>query len=722
MVWNNKAACVWLLSAALTLGSAVPALADDGSSSSSSSTGSNSSLSTGSAPALGQINLNGDSFFEVKNVYLLPEKGSKTVTFTISVHNESSSDLLFIDYWIKLKTKDGNQISVRVLPQDKEKNRITAKSVQDINFYATVNETTELKDLVFEVIKWDFSQPNFERSMGEVPVPEDYSVVTPVSEPHVIEMSGTQMRTTVKKVLMTKNEKNVTPTVILKLENVGNRTAAVPAYQFLIRTSQGYLYPLDAKNLKDVSINPQMDKEIELSGSVPASVSREGWQLVIVQYASDIKLNVPIAYFNLPPVSEPDSVDSSREYPFSNKDGTYTTKLNSFQRLPWEDQDILTANLTLLNHGEDALPLPELTGYFKLDDSIKVEAKLIQTDKVIGLPKDGAVNYQFIGKIPYTYTFSTVKLVLQEKTGENTQEDLLDFVHRSELLNVPYYNVGEAVKVAGVGRSASYKVRAVNTYAGDTSDMFTVQLEATNMEKRFTDVSKLVAQFKTSDGIVYPAAITEIKNKVSPGGAALLLLSSEVPKGFLTSNMHALIGEAVTEGKFTELDAKPDAYVNASALWLPSEAFTVQNQLKNIDLYPYSLSIGSINTWLDRNELRLTFDYELTKNALVESNMEGRKLIFGFEDEKGNKEFTKEFDFKDFDVLPPDASTNADNTTTDNKIRLGKHEKFRITNQDDDLIFHLETLKTYKLSIYDSFQGHKKLLASQKIDWFSTTD
>ncbi len=109
---------------------------------------------------------------------MLPEQGGNTVTFTVTVNNVGSSDLLFIDYWVRLKTKTGNQISVRVLPQDKDKNRITPKSSQDISFYASVNETTGLKDLIFEFIKWDFSQTNFERKIGEVAVPANYSIVT----------------------------------------------------------------------------------------------------------------------------------------------------------------------------------------------------------------------------------------------------------------------------------------------------------------------------------------------------------------------------------------------------------------------------------------------------------------------------------------------------------------------------------------------------------------
>lgn len=725
MIIIKQSTAILLLSAVVTLSTVIPALAADSGTTPPSS--SSAILTTGSAPALGKVEIQGGSYFELKNVTMLTEQSGKTVSFTLSVHNTTSTDLLFIDYWVRMRTQSGNQISVRVLPQDKDKNRITPQSVQDISFYASVNETTELSDLLFEVIKWDFSQPNFERKIGEVAVPAGYSVVTPVNESHVINMAGTEVKGSIKKVFMTKNEKNYSPTVVLNMENIGNRTAVVPAYQFLLRTSEGYMYPLDAKSLKDLSINPQINKEIELTGSVPITVSTEGWQLVIIQNAADLKLNLPIAYFQLPAVSAPDSVDAGTEYHFTNKAGTYTSKLNSFQRLPWEDQDILTANFTLLNQGVEALPIPNLVGYYLLDDNVKVEAKLIKTDKMIGLPKGSEANFQFIGKMPYTYEFSSIKLVLEEKTSETEKEELLKFAQSSELLNMPYINVGDMYKKAIVGRSASYKVLGVNTYTGDTADVFTVQMEATNLEKRSTDVSKLVAQFKTIDGSVYPAVISEIKNKVGPSGAALLFVSSTLPKAFPTTNMHVMIGEAVTEDKYTEKDAKPDAYVNAAAFWLPNENFTAKDDFEKIDLFPYTLHVGGVNTWLNRDELRLTFDYELTKNVRIESNTEGRKLIFGFEDEKGNKTFTKEFDFKDFDGKSTDSGASAgavssDPAVNDDKIRLGKKEKFRITERDADLIFHLDTLKTYKLSIYDSFQGQKKLLASKKIDWFTTTD
>ncbi|WP_372813560.1 hypothetical protein [Paenibacillus sp.] len=729
-------ACLWFLASALTLGSAVPAFAADGPAG---GTSSSTVLSTGNAPSIGQVSVNGNSTFEVKNLSMLPEQGSKTVIFTLTVHNNGTSDLQFIDYWVRLRTASGNQITVKVLPQDKDKNRITPKSSQDIGFYATVNETTQLNDLIFEIIQWDFSQANFERKLGEVQVPDDYSIVTPAGAPRTIQMNGNPVKTQIEKVYVGKNEKNYTPTIVLNMANTGSRSVAVPTYQYLIRTSEGYMYPLNPKGAKELTILPQTDKDIELTGSVPVSLSKEGWQLVIVQNAADLKLNLPVAYYTLPAVSEPDSVGTGVAYDFTNKDGTYSAELNAVQRMPWEDQDILAAKLLLGNKGTESLPLPDLTGYFMLDDNIKVEAKLIRTDKVIGLAAGGSAQYQFIGKIPYTYDFAKAKLVLQEKaavgdgsggtggtdgggsTDSASSEDLLEFEHSSELMSIPLNNVGETYKVTSVGRSASYKVRKLTTYTGDTADTIAVQLEAVNEEKRYNSVSKLVGYFKTADGTVLPATFGEIKNKISPGGTALLLMSSVIPKGMDTNGLQLMIGDAVTQDKLTEGENKPDAYVNAASFWLPAEQKEVQPKLLNIDLAPYKLSMSKIHTRGDQEGIHLFFDYELSKNLLNETNVEGRKLVISLEDREDRVKFSWDFDFKDFENSDTSNGSDPSQNIT-GKLLLGKKEKFRLDKNDSNFIYLVSYLKDYDLKVYESINGHKKLLASQKITWFETTD
>ncbi|MFD0697286.1 hypothetical protein ACFQZT_24745 [Paenibacillus sp. GCM10027628] len=714
--FRYKSLATIALSATLVLGAVVPVWAD----------GTEASIIS----SVGKVSITASSYFELKQIHVLPDQNGKLATFTITIHNEGSSELQFIDYWVRLKSKTGNQFSARLLPAYKDKNRVAPGSSTDLTFYATVNANTNLQDLVVQFIKWDFSQSNFERVLGEVAVPDTYTDVTPADGAAIVSIGGTDVKASIKKFISNKNEKYYVPTVYLTLENAGSNTVTIPSYLFSIRTSEGLLYPLEAKGIKDLKINPKENKEIQLSGSIPVAVAPDNWQLTIAEPIADLKLNVSVAAFQLPQVTQGDGGSVGKEYTFTNKSGVYTTQLNALHRLPWEDQDILTADLTLSNKGDQSLPIPNLTGYFLLDDAVKIEAKVIQTSKVIGLGAGANVNLQLAGKVPYTYDFSHIKLVLQEKEGTTsttstgtgtdggTVTDVLEFSTQAELQAIPYIGMGQAYTLNDVGRKTKYVVRSVSTYADKTNVMYSAMVEATNLEKRFTNVSKLVANFRSSDGTVFPANVAEVKNKVSPTGKALLNVWASLPKGYSTANMSLLLGDAVTDGKLSEGDkAVADSYVNPVSYWLPEENKDVKKTLANVELFPYTININKIGTSIDGSNFTLKFNYELTKEKLTEINTEGHNLLLVFEDGGGEKSFEKKFDFKDFDVINGDSTADEDT-----KIRLGKRENFKISISDAGLIFRTQFLKQYTLSIYDEFQGQRKLLASQKADWFVTTD
>ncbi|SDM91999.1 hypothetical protein SAMN04487897_101485 [Paenibacillus sp. yr247] len=702
------------LSAALALGTMTPVWAD----------GSPSSI----ASTVGKVSITGSSFFELKQIHVLPDQSGKLATFTITIHNEESSELQFINYWVRLKSKSGNQFSARLLPADKDKNRVAPGSTTDLTFYASLNPSTNIQDLVVQFIKWDFSQSKFENVLGEIAVPDEYSDVTPADGVAAISVGGIQVNASIKKFISNKNEKYHVPTVYVTLENAGNHTVTIPSYLFSIRTPEGLLYPMDAKGLKELKINPKESKEIQLSGSIPVSVAADNWQLSVAETIPDLKLNVSVTNFQLPAVTVQEGGSVGKEYSFTSKSGVYTTQLNGLHRLPWEDQDLLTADLTLSNKGEESLPIPKLSGYFLLDDAVKIDAKLIQTAKVIGLGAGASVNLQIAGKVPYTYEFSHVKLVLQENEaeastidtdkGSSSATDVLEFTTQSELQAIPFIGLGQSYTAIDVGRKAKYVVRNVSTYEDKTNIMYSAMVEVTNLEKRFTNVSKLVANFRSSDGTVFPATVAEVKNKISPAGKALLNIWASVPKGYSTSNMNLLLGEAVTDGKLSEGEKTvADSYVNPVAYGLPDEKTNVATLLKNVDLFPYTITIDKIGTKIEDKVFTLKFNYELMKEKLTEINTEGHSLLLVFEDGGGIKRFEKKFDFKDFDVINGDSTADEDT-----KIRLGKRKNFQITIPDPGLIYNTKFLEKYTLSIYDEFQGQRKLLATQKADWFITTD
>lgn len=252
-------------------------------------------------------------------------------------------------------------------------------------------------------------------------------------------------------------------------------------------------------------------------------------------------------------------------------------------------------------------------------------------------------------------------------------------------------------------KSASISPQAVNVYESETARIYSVDLDVTNLEERFSNLPALIAHFQSPDGTVFPANISEIKSKIGPKSKAVLTAWSVIPKDYDIGQLQLLLGEAV-------LGVTTEGYVNAVRYELPTERNEVQDDLTQVKMLPYTVTIRKINTWLDRNELRLTFNYEISKDLSVVTSVEGRKLVLDFEDEKGNLSFSREFDFKDFE------------TGGEDKLKLGKEEGFRITVKDPDLIFKLQTLKTYKLNLYEQFQGQNKLLAETKVDWFTTTD
>lgn len=653
----------------------------------------------------------------LKDVYELQADEYKTISFTLKIRNNRPIDVQFIDYWVKVMSSTGVDYTVNLLPQEKEKNTIPAQTTQTFSFYAKVGQDVALQDLEFHFIKWDFGSGNFEEQLGVMKVPDDYVMEVPAGESKAIQIAKAPVNTSVKKFSLSRNDKYIFPYVTVEMQNVGSASVKLPDMQYYMMTDSGILYPLQASGVtKDAVMDPFAVKEGTLTASIPVAVAQSNWKLVVAQNIQvDSKtITLPMGIFRIPS-TEANEVSVGTEYEFSTVDGTYTAKLNSVMRYPWEDQDILAANLTIGNPSSESLPLPQFGGYFKLDDNVKLEAKAIVMDEVIGLPKGTSANVQIVAKLPYTYTFTDLKLFLQEQikpesNGEDAQtaaktNDLLQFVHHSDLMNIPTAMLGEKYAYGSIGRSSALTVRSVLTFDDQVEDLFVAQLLVENKEKRFADISKLIAYFETWDGTMFPATLSEIKDKVKPEGAALFEVSTTLPHGYNTSGMRLLVGEAVKDGALAK-DKENDGYVNPVYLTLPEEHKEPAAQLTEIDMFPYTFSLSRIGTYFDdfmNDKLALEFDYELKKNSLTVSNTENHKVILEIQDKDSDVKVEKEY------ILDKD-------------LKIGKdHMKEQLTVKD--LKISLENIQKYKFNVYyDLGTGHRKLMASKELSWFVYND
>ncbi|WP_010272243.1 hypothetical protein [Paenibacillus senegalensis] len=678
-------------------------------------------------PPIGSVSIGGNSTIEVSRVVLSPVEDGNVATFTLTVHNKGATELQFIDYWVRLHGPGGTQFPVGLIPEDKLKNRIPAYSSVDFRFSARVGKDTKLTDLSFNLIRWDFTVPNFERQLGSVKVPDNYNLYTPVGKKRMAIFNNEPVKTGIKRIAVSKNDTDYMPTIYFEMENSGTRAAKLPEMQFSLRTSEGLEYPLTASGLeKDMLLNPRVVKEVPLTGTLPVSVGETGWQLVVThtsEVGDGLTVRIPVASFQLPQATTED-VSLGQDYEFSTPAGTYTAELESLKRLPWEDEDLLTGRIIIKNKGKTSLPVPNLAGYFKLDDAVDVEARVVRTDKILSLRPGQEVAVQYISKVPYTYDFSEIKLYMQEsregaKEGETPSAqkvDLLQFVHNSDMMIVPAVGSGQPQSINDVGRQAQYAVKEIHTYAGKTGDVLVTLLEVENKEKRFTELSKLVAHFVSPEGTVLPTEISEVKSKVGPNGKVLLHVSGIIPEGLKANDLQLFIGQGVIENRLVEQDEAADAYVQPLAFALPYEHTEPQMDLKDIKMYPYTVSLSNIGTTLNFNsgEVKLSFDYLFEKDLMVLTNTENHKVVFELVDKSGTTSFSQEFGLGSEDT--PEQGEGTSN------LQLGSHS-LSITKNDPELVYRLDSLNDFTLNVYYQIQpGQRKLLASREFEWFKLHD
>ncbi|TBL80292.1 hypothetical protein [Paenibacillus thalictri] len=661
--------------------------------------------------ALPAVPLGGGSYMELKRAAILPGDAGKTLVFTLTAVNGGDRDIALADYWVRPYSASGAQFKAELLPQDKDKNMVPEGNSTDLTFYAIVNEMTELSDVNLRVVQWDYSLADLERKIGDIRLQtDDLSYLHPAGTARTMQLGNVPLKGEVTRVSVKKNEKYYAPQLALQLVNEGATSLTPPQLQYSIRTADGSMYPLELVNTEKIILQPKVMKELQLkSSTIPLSAGSEAWELVVTQTlpaSGDTKINVPLGFM---PIPETDTgpLTQGIAYDYANATGLYSFKLEQLERLPWDEQDLLTAQLAIANRDESGLPIPDFRAYFLLDDGVKIEAKAVKADKQIGIPKGQEARFKLIGKIPYTYQYGEAKLLIEDKTAEGVYPVVGEFQLPAQISGLPAVAFG--VKRSPGGRSLQYSPRAVNSYADRSSKLYEVQVEVANADQRGANIPKLAAYLQTPANALYPMKMREVKTKLNPDGRALVSFWTKLPKEMDSSGLKLLLGDAVTDNHATADGEKPDAFMDAAVYDLPNENVNVAGDLRDIDMYPYSLSIWHISTWLDAKEIRINFQYDLSKDSYYETNTEGEKIVLQLEDLKGNITQTQKIFFEkgieDDDVY----------------FQLGEHS-YKWKTADQDLIFKTETLKQYKLSVYHEFQGQRKLLASKTIDWFTTTD
>ena len=781
------------------------------------------------------------STVKLTDVNILSQDDGNTVTYTLTYKNNDSTPMMMLDYWSKVKTKGGTSFSPKLIAKDQEKKTVSPGSTVDLTYVMKVGREVKLSDLNFLIVKWDFSKPNYESTLGKFNVPTSYSITTPVGKTKTVRLSDSAVKVKVSgiKVYPGENKKQYVK-IGVNLNNISYKLLDNPNIKWILRTPGGTNYPLTPdKDSTGVSIQAQANKTLNLMASLSTALKLEKSELLLVEEQGEEKTALPVAALQLPEASQtnvnvaanqpniisidgqpvstllesarvrgedeefdltmqwvlknqgkkevkvpkyaleirtedgtsypietkalddlklkpgatktiklnstiqgngdtskiklyamtPTTKDESKEgetsgggtsgfefsYPvgiyaipesvtsgdglttetvIKNSKGTFGVSVGSLQRLPWTDSDIIAAKVTIRNASAKTVQLPELEAMFTIDSArIDGDTKLIRAEggKLLG---SGMVTEAYLlTKIPSELNMSRLELTLQEKVSEEEKNDWITLSTSGLIQPLSYVGEGKTYTQGTADKETELGIRRTYVYPGSSSDIVYTEFEMTNKSLRQSGLAKLVGYYKTADGQYYKATAKQANRVPGPGQKSIVTFWAKVPKSVKTlSNMRLIVGEGVADNKFVTGEGEATAYVNAMSFEVQPKSLSVLSSLNDIDLYPFKFSGSNIKAYLTGGTaVQIEMIYSLTQEEAVDSGEYGHKLILSITDGSG-KVFDKE--------LTPG---------TDLKTGINQTLNWSI----DDTVFDKIRGGSYRVALYDVFEGQRIRLAEQ---------
>ncbi len=492
----------------------------------------------------------------------------------------------------------------------------------------------------------------------------------------------------------------------LHLKNTGNKAVTLPSYALAVKSFEGKAYPINAKSLNGIILNPLEEKVLQFTAELPLDVDQNPVHLEwIEEVKADVvatdpssasvgkvsKLTLPIAYFTIPYTLRPDTQQGS-DYTITNSYGTFSYKLHTLQRFPWKDDDIIVAKLSITNTQSTTLTLPNLKGALKIDEDDLTSSTDLFMDKQVAILAPGkTIDMYVLTKIPYTSNIDKMKINLYSIANEENVS-FLSLSSNSTVNHVDPIERGGSFMIAGKGKNAKAQEKKTIVYAGSNSNVVYTELLISNEEKRQNKMARLQAYYQTADGQFYEALSNQSDISAAPGGKQLIAFWTKIPKSVSTSNMMLYMGPGITGNKLSEPGQESTGVINIGSLTLnPQSSYA---SMSEVTLSPYTLSIQGVDGRIKEgsNSINIVMNYNLIKDSSYDTGVFNHKLILKMTDSYGQSQ-EKSL------ILGTD-------------LTEGNHNRVTMSFSSD--LYKDLRGGYYRLTLYDEIQGERIELASKE--------
>ncbi|CAH1193097.1 hypothetical protein PAECIP111893_00384 [Paenibacillus plantiphilus] len=641
-----------------------------------------------------------------------------TINFLMENVGLQTTDLTKLNFFLQTESLSVYNATVSGL----EQTTIQPKERKIVTLHATIPISVAGKTLSFITAQNDeTSKVQLPSGVFALPATK-VSTAVPIGQTRMVYMSGMPIDTKTGQVFLTQGSDKNQIALDYKMTNIGTTAIVNPNLDYYILTSTGTSYPLTYTKEENGSLLPNIEKTVSLTGEIPTSIKPDTAQLLVKTTASEKEKSYIIGTYNIQTTSQEGGLGSS----FKHND--YRVKLNSIERSPMEENDVLVANITITNNSDISKKVPAMGGYFMINGvKVGTEQQATALDDSITIAPGASYDMVVYSPIPYTTIIDKITFVSTEPVQDKPGKMLYQFSGQ-QLTTLPLKSTDAPYEITIIGKKASIKILRSAIFEGKVKNNYYVEFEAVNNENRSALIASLGGYIKDNIGNVVPLKFAEVKEKVSPNGKILISAWAQIGKSFDSTNYSLTFGQTIGTTKAdggtgngsdnanagndkTAVIIKPVSYA------LKGDANTgTKTDFKDIEFAGYKLNLSKIFTTLNVQGLytvdgiKMTLNYNLNKNAEYDYVAGEHKLLFEFI----NNDTAKTTYSKQYGITA--ASENEDTLKETNDSTL------TFTISDPEIQNKVQKYDDYTLNVYDVFQNTKLLIATKTLKWNTTSE
>ena len=554
-----------------------------------------------SLDVLKPINISQGSSVKLTDINILTQDNENILTYTLTYTNKGSKDLSLIDFWSKVKSKNGSAYTSNILTKDKEKKKVSPQSSISITYYSKVGKTVSINDLKIELVKWDFNMPGYEKQLGVFTIPSDVSTATIANKSKRLLIQDVPVNSIIDSANVYATNEYKYVSVSLRLKNVGYKTVNDPKYKFYIKTADGASYPVDIDSSGvDYKVQPQENKVISLMTKIPAKMNTDKLQLQIIQEEETAKIDMAIATYQIPKAaSENVSVGENEGKTINVSNTKLNFQVTSASMSINGDKKAINTTIKIKNTGSQSITVPKYTFTYLTKDGKEFTIQTKALDNVTINPLSEKT-IRLTGEVPSYIDITNLQLCMNQAIDTTQKDKVSNYpiaIFKVPSINVNDNTIGKEYMVDTDKASFGVTLSAVQRLPWVDGDVVSAKVTIKNYKFNTIELPKLdgILNFdniKATDG----TKLVQTNKSVFLGAnqSVQAYIVTKIPYGMDYQNIEVYLMEKIADdnaneliqftqtGSFTELNTIKNGEVNQIA----TAGREAEVKVRKTQLYP----------------------------------------------------------------------------------------------------------------------------------------